>query len=391
MNKYLLFVMTIVSSLLTSCASIEKLADEGRYDELVYLAQKRLKGKKIKKAKYVRAIEDAFAKIQARDMERINYLSSRADIHSQDEILSITRKISERQKLVEPYLPLVDEHGYQAKFKFIKIDRIVHDANSKAASRLYALAVKDLALGEQGDKLAARRAYRDLGRIERYHSNYQDTEELLRKAEDLGITRILVNMEIKDHLHVPAIFEEEMLRLNVRKAGQTWTQFYNYPVNNVDFDYEARLIINDLHVTPDLIRDKKRVVRKKIEDGWEYQLDERGNVAKDTSGNDIKVPKYVKVKAVVLTTHQSKSASVRARIDVFDLREHAVVESIPLQLTTDFYHEARSFHGDERALKEKDKRIILPIPFPNEISMILQAANELKPIFIREISNFRLI
>ncbi|MCB9288621.1 MAG: hypothetical protein H6560_15035, partial [Lewinellaceae bacterium] len=51
---------------LSSCTSPQKLLESGNYDQAVYLAVKRLSGKKNKKDKYVLALEEAFEKANER-------------------------------------------------------------------------------------------------------------------------------------------------------------------------------------------------------------------------------------------------------------------------------------------------------------------------------------
>ena len=53
----------------SSCSSPSKLVDTGDYDQAIQLAIQRLAGKKEKKEIYVQVLEEAFAKVTARDME----------------------------------------------------------------------------------------------------------------------------------------------------------------------------------------------------------------------------------------------------------------------------------------------------------------------------------
>jgi hypothetical protein len=58
------------------CHTAERMLDQGRYDELLSLAQRKMSGKKVKKEKYVLLVEEAFVKISERDMERIERLKA---------------------------------------------------------------------------------------------------------------------------------------------------------------------------------------------------------------------------------------------------------------------------------------------------------------------------
>ncbi len=47
---------------LSSCTSPQKLVESGNYDQAVYAADKRLAGKKVKRVKFVLAVEEGFEK-----------------------------------------------------------------------------------------------------------------------------------------------------------------------------------------------------------------------------------------------------------------------------------------------------------------------------------------
>ena len=46
-----------------------------------------------------------------------------------------------------------------------------------------------------------------------------------------------------------------------------------------------------IDISPEQINEKQIIREKVIKDGFDYVLDKRGNVAKDSLGNDIKVDK----------------------------------------------------------------------------------------------------
>ncbi len=66
--------MLVAVIMAAGCQSAEKLMDEGRYDELVTLATKKLKGKGPAKQKDVVMAEEAFRKATDGDMSRIDRL-----------------------------------------------------------------------------------------------------------------------------------------------------------------------------------------------------------------------------------------------------------------------------------------------------------------------------
>jgi len=83
---YLLSLTIILST--AACKSIEKLVDQGRYDEAIILATKKLAGKKNKKTKHIMALEEAFAKINLLDINHIDALKTRVQTRSDSPVPS---------------------------------------------------------------------------------------------------------------------------------------------------------------------------------------------------------------------------------------------------------------------------------------------------------------
>jgi hypothetical protein len=150
-------------------------------------------------------------------------------------------------------------------------------------------------------------------------------------------------------------------------------------------DYQVVLKIQDVAVSPDEWQERVFPYTKEIVDGWEYVLDQNGNVAKDTLGNDIKRDKYTKVNATVVETVQSKKALVRSRIDIINANSGARIYSQPLEVEDCFNHIARNIFGDERALEPNLRIRVLPLSYPSDASLIWDAFQTLKPKFFNEV------
>jgi len=114
-------------------------------------------------------------------------------------------------------------------------------------------------------------------------------------------------------------------------------------------------------------------------------LDARGNVAKDSLGNDIKRDKLVRVNATIVETIQHKRALVRARVDINNARSGASLCSENIEVEEIFHHVARVVYGDERAIDQGLRGKILPLPFPSESALIWDAFQGLKPKFMEEV------
>ena len=142
-----------------------------------------------------------------------------------------------------------------------------------------------------------------------------------------------------------------------------------------------------------MVREREYEESKRIKDGFEYVLDEKGNVMKDSLGNDIKVDRYVQVHAWVLETHQQKVARIVGELAFFDVRRSTLLESRPLNAEAIFENYAATFRGDRRALSPETRNRIgnVPVPFPSDENMLYDAVTYLKPAMKQQIRQARMI
>ena len=120
-------------------------------------------------------------------------------------------------------------------------------------------------------------------------------------------------------------------------------------------------------------------------------LDKKGNVMKDSLGNDIKVPRKVFIRAQVFETYQTKVASISGRLEFYDLETRELVDTRPLAADAVFENYASTFRGDKRALQPETLKRIgnRPLPFPTDEALLLTAAERLKPVIKDHIAGTR--
>jgi hypothetical protein len=130
-------------------------------------------------------------------------------------------------------------------------------------------------------------------------------------------------------------------------------------------------------ISPERILEKENVKEKNIKDGYTYQLDDNGNVMKDSLGNDIKIDKIVKILAKTKEFSQSKSAKVIAEVRYYDNKKN-LIEKFPLESEFWFRNIYLEFSGDKRVLSKNDKRLLkggfLPFP-PDEVLLFNNSEN----------------
>jgi hypothetical protein len=376
-----------------SCTSIEKLVDTGQYDKAIYYATNKLSGAKVNKVEYVKGLETAFKKATDRDMAYIDKLKNEGNPETWETILSIYNTISDRQEQIRPLLPLTDENGKKANFLFVNTNDLEKEAKEQTINFLYNSA-KDL-LDEarnSKDRIPARKAYESLLKLKNYAARFLDVPQLEREARELGTTKILVNVQNYSQAVFPAGLEDEILRLGFRDLDREWQKFDAYPERNREYDLGITLILSNVQVSPGAVSEKSFSEKKEIPDGFQYVLDEKGNVKKDTAGNDIKLPKNKVIEAQILEVFQSKSAGLFGRLEVIDLHTKGVRESRDINAVAIFENRAASFKGDERALTEDTKKRLgnRPAVFPTDAILLLEAARKLRPLVISELRKIRI-
>ncbi|MEK7254112.1 MAG: hypothetical protein AAB316_05160, partial [Bacteroidota bacterium] len=327
------FVFSLLATLLfTACNTGMKMLEQGQFDQAIHLSVKKLSGKKKKKERHVATLEEAFARATTADMRKIEALKKEGREENWVKINDLHRTIRHRQELIEPLLPLYDEHGKKAEFRFVKVEDLEIESKDRAADFYYAEGKRKLAEAERGDKQAARDAWNEFAKIERYYKNYKDEENLMRRAKELGTVHVLFKMENNSRAILPKDFEREIKRVSVRDLDSEWRNVHLNPESGIDYDYTVVMNLREIDVSPDLQKEREYVDDKTIEEGWEYVLDSKGNVLKDSAGNDVKIPKKVLIQARVFEVHQHKAAIVGGRLEFFDNRRNEVVQTEPLSV-----------------------------------------------------------
>ncbi|MBL7807368.1 MAG: hypothetical protein JNN28_06130 [Saprospiraceae bacterium] len=386
--------LLLAAFLLSSCHTAQKYVESGDYDSAIDLCIRKLKGKPKKKEEYVKGLELAFRKAQARDLNTVEQLKAENRPELWERIHDIHLKIRDRQNKVAPLTPLVAKNGYRAQIKMENIAPMERESREKAADYLYTSAENLLKNAEKGDKLAARKAYgllQDLQR--RYYPNFREKDKLLAKARDLGTSYVLVEVKNLSNKVLPRQFAERLLTIDKKGLDSEWRDFSFVEEKGLYYDYRAVLKIRDIDISPERVQERAYTDEKRIQDGWDYVLDKKGNVMKDSLGNDIKTPRMVIIRADVLEVFQSKAARIAGAIEIRDHDGKNLLETCDVSTEVLFENYASTFRGDERALTPDSKARIgnRPLPFPKDEDMLSQAADRLKPEVKDELRGSRAI
>ncbi len=370
------------------------MVDRGEYDKAIFYAAEKLHGKKRKKTKHVKALEEAFYRVNQRDIDRISYLIAQENPENYDRIYDAYAVILNRQEKISPFLPLVSKDGYMAQFEFVEAASSMIKYGDLATAYHYDRALVSLAEAESGDKLAARRAFDRLQHTDKYTRHYKDKDALMKRAHDLGKTRVLLQMTNEAPVIMPENFEQHALAMNYAKLNSFWIEYFSGHIGDWPMDYRATLSLEDLHISPESEVVDRHRDEARVEDGFKW-IEKKKEVGQDSLGNTlytiekVKKKKFKKVYADVIHIERHKQAKALASLTYLDLRTGEVLDVEPIRVTANFEEEGLDFWGDSRALCGKHirtKRIVEDFPSDYEMTMI--AARHIKNSVERHLHTF---
>lgn len=374
-RPFLFFV--IVSTLFIACQNSQKLLNSGNYDQAIDLSSGRLQRNKANDKEIV-VLEQAFKNDMEKDRARIDFLKREGRPENWDEIYLIYTHITKKQNLVKPLQPLfIKSQNRNASFEFTDVDADLIASKQKAAQYEYA---SSQVLLDKGDKTSARNAYEKLLRVRSLYAGYSDVENQISRARSMGMSYALYKMQNKSGIPLPSDFENELTKISLSDLNRTWLEYNTTAVANRTYDYIILVNMKIIDVGPEEVKENSFVESKVVDDGFQYVLDEKGNVKKDQNGNDIKVAKTKTITCLVTELHQIKKAIITGTLDYINNNNQQLIQTFPLAAENVFTNNALKAQGDYNALKpETHARLGSgPIPFPPGPAMILSAGQALK-------------
>jgi hypothetical protein len=363
--------------ILASCSSPEKLLRQGNYDALIEKSVKSLL-KNPDKEEDASLLDKAYKLANDRDLDRIKYLKMEGNPNTWDEVLSLYDRLKYRQSSVKRVLPM-QLNGRSITYPVVDYDAEIVTSKRKAAEYFYTNGRK---LMENKDKQSYRQACNELTRAKEYSGGtYPNLDQMINEARYLGTSRVLISVENRTILNLPPEFMDGLIAVNANEINSQWVEYYTRKLDTeITYDYFVDIILQSIEVSPDLVRDKDYIEKKTIEDGFNYALDAKGNVMKDTAGNDIKIKKYKEIQCTVIESIQQKDCNIRGEIEFMAANPQSLLKKQPIAAGTHFEHVSARAIGDLNALSPEKKQLVVlePVPFPDDISMIIDCTEALK-------------
>lgn len=391
MKRFLL--CTVLVSVLVSCSAkkqIEEAISHGNYDQAISEALRKLENNKDKKRKkdYVIMLKEAYDKVLTEDLAQIEHLKKDGNPELYKTIYESYADLEARQNAIKHVMPL-KINGKTISFTFNDYSNELVEYRYKTSDYLMD---KGLDLLDTEDKFNAREAYTIFDYVDRINPNFEDVRDLMQEAHVKGMDYVHVSILNETHQIIPQRLEAELLDFNTYGLNQFWTTYHAIADNTIGYDYAMELQLKRINISPERVNERQLLREKQIVDGWEYLLDDNGNVAKDSLGNDIKVDKIVNVRARFFEVLQTKSSQVIADVVYKDLKQNQVIDAFTVDSGFTFENVFGRFKGDRRALNRDDVNLLRQrqLSFPSDEQMVYDSGEDLKLKLKNIISSYRL-
>jgi uncharacterized protein YceK len=374
--KRIIPIILTLTILLSGCGSSKKQLEKGNYDAAIQKAVKQLRKDKTD-IKQIDILDQAYTVANKQDNERVRMLKAEAKANNWDEIYLVYKALNDRQSLVTTVLPL-NRNGSSLDFPYVDYIPEMVNAKHKAADFYYAHGSE---LMKSGIKESYRQAFAEFVRAKEYVGDYEGIDSKIQESKIQGMSRVFISIQNTSILKFPKEFEDDLLALDLPRLNSEWVEYHTQSLNeNAQYDYFINVIIRNVVVSPDQSIQRDSVIKRNIEDGFSYVLDKKGNVMRDSLGNDIKQKKYKAVQCALVETIQTKGCRIDGDVEVIQTNPNKLVKKDPIGAQSNFENISSRAIGDLQALNadqlQRTKTSI--VPFPNDIEMIMRCSQSLK-------------
>lgn len=351
MKKVTFYILVVI--FLTACGGTQKTTNyiqSGNYVEAFNNSIAKLTKDKTSKSsqKHVPLLKEAFQKAATQNLNEIASLKGQNTPKALKKIYGNYLNLDLRQDEVRVLQPLYYE-GKEVTFDYKDYTNDLKKSKEKYSALLYDSAMKEMKGGTQG----ARNAYKLLGELIYVNPTYKNNlNELSQKAKKQGSSFIFVSFKNKvKQIHRDSV--KDFARINSGGFDNPWLIFHHKKDRKVKYDYQVDINLNKLTFTQPEVKQQKIPQERKVQDGFKYRLDSRGNVMKDDKGNDIKDPNYKVVRAEVVLFQQNKTSKLDGNINIKNLKTKQTVSNTPMFGEAKFQNTYGKFRGDQRAIDQK--------------------------------------
>ena len=374
MKKTIYFLLLVL--VLSGCMTAQRCLDEGQYDQAIQKCVSKLQSNRTNE-KYANILELAYQRAYDQNLERIKFLKAENTPQAWEEIANLYSSLKSRQSFVKPLLPIVLP-SRTVQFPYVDYDNDIISARNYAANTYFANAV---ALMKNRDRDSNRKAFGLLAKVQQLGLNTEEVVGLQKVAKQMGTSNSVVLFANMSKYEFKPEWAQQIMSFGTEKIDSEWTKFFISAVDdNFDYDYVLKVNIKEVVVSPDQISESKKEEKKQIQDGWEYVLDDKGNVKKDTTGKDIKKPKMKTITCTVVDRKQDKSVKIIGKLDIMDNHTNQLVRSVDIEHVNAFSYIVVTANGDLNALSSETKGKLgrTPVAFPSAEELVKGSINPLR-------------
>ena len=378
-NLIQLFTAFILLTIL-SCKSVEKLVEEGKYDQAIELAVKKLAGEKNKNTDHVKSLERSFRKANQRDLDQIDYLISKGNASSWDQVFDLGLNIEKRQEKISPLLPLISENGYEADFEFVDVSEIKLNSADQASLLHFERGCQLLNESRRkDDKFIAREAYTAFETVQRYNNSYPGLSSKLDSAIAIGMVHLLFSLDQSAKEWLPIELEDRLLS-EIDLNDRFWTRYYLDFDTSVIFDYLVNFNIQEIVFSPE--REQVR----------QYQESVQSTELEESASDSTSQQTYKTIQIFFEEVVREKNADLIGSAIMKDFETGNVLDRQDINVGNTFLDKSLSHNPDPRARQGiyKQGRLEYPAPFPTDILMIESMIPDISQRIERFISSKRL-
>jgi hypothetical protein len=369
-------ILFVAAMLMSGCGSSKKQLEVGNYDAAITKAVTELR-KKPGSEKDIETLERAMNIALEQDNERIRYLKMEGRTNAWDEIYMIYRKMSDRQAAVRTVTP-IRYQGRTIEWPYVDYMQEMVIAKKNAADFYYAHGQE---LMKNNTKESYRQAFAEFARAREYVGDYPDIDQMMQESHYLGISRAYVTVKNYSVVKFPEEFEKDLLALDLPRLNSEWVEYYTtMPDNDTQIDYLININLRTVAVSPDRQFQRDTLVKARVEDGFDYVKDAKGNVMKDSLGNDIKVKKFKDLQCALIQTFQVKECVIQGDVEMIALYPERTIKKEPIGARSDFEHVSARAIGDVGALSAEQKKMLQSqtVEFPMDVEMVIMCTENLK-------------
>ena len=369
MKKYITVFILIAS--IIACKSSSKKLEKGDYDSAMDISAKKIM-KDPGKFEEVDVFNDAYRLANAKDITEINQLKQIGDPANWSKIFFLYSNLIRRQELAAKLPPV--------GINYDKTDYSKDIENARNQATVYAFE-KGNELLLTNNRFDARKAFNLFMEAKKFTPNYPLVDEKIAKAKYFGTTNVFFRIEDNADIVAPKAMMDNVQSINVDDLDANWLNYDSYIDTTLLYHYSIILNMELIAVSPEELKETVSTESKEIPDGFDYVLDDNGNVKKDSLGNDIKITKYKTISCTVKRFQQRKAAKIAGTLNYYDNLSSNLIKTDPIVSEAFFENFYGLAFGDLAALSPETQKQLnanRPMPFPPSEALIIQAGEVLK-------------